>query len=45
MKGPFPVHKFRELETPIAYYDANVLCETLSCITKQPGQYNNFFVP
>ena len=42
MKGTFPVNKFRELETP--FYDVNVLRETLSCINKEAGKYNNFCV-
>ena len=44
MKGTFPVNKFRELETPFYYYDVNVLRETLSCINKEEGKYNNFCV-
>ena len=44
MKGTFPVNKFRELETPFSYYDVNVLRETLSCINKEAGKYNNFCV-
>lgn len=44
MKGTFPVNKFRELETPFYYYDVNVLRETLSCINKEAGEYNNFCV-
>ncbi|WP_289199005.1 diaminopimelate decarboxylase [Bacteroides acidifaciens] len=44
MKGTFPVNKFRELETPFYYYDVNVLRETLSCIHKEAGKYNNFCV-
>lgn len=44
MKGTFPVNKFRELETPFYYYDVNVLRETLSCINKEAGKYNNFCV-
>ena len=44
MKGTFPVNKFRELETPFYYYDVNVLRETLSCINKEAGIYNNFCV-
>lgn len=44
MKGTFPVNKFRELETPFYYYDVNVLRETLSCINKEVGKYNNFCV-
>ena len=44
MKGTFPVNKFTELETPFYYYDVNVLRETLSCINKEAGKYNNFCV-
>ncbi|MDE5676768.1 diaminopimelate decarboxylase [Phocaeicola sp.] len=44
MKGTFPVTKFRKLETPFYYYDVNVLRETLSCINKEAGKYNNFCV-
>ena len=44
MKGTFPVNKFRELETPFYYYAVNVLRETLSCINKEAGKYNNFCV-
>ena len=44
MKGTFPVNKFRELETPFYFYDVNVLRETLSCINKEAGKYNNFCV-
>ena len=44
MNGTFPVNKFRELETPFYYYDVNVLRETLSCINKEAGKYNNFCV-
>ena len=44
MKGTVPVNKFRELETPFYYYDVNVLRETLSCINKEAGKYNNFCV-
>lgn len=44
MKGTFPVNKFKELETPFYYYDANVLRETLACINKEAGKYNKFCV-
>ena len=44
MKGTFPVNKFREMESPFYYYDVNVLRETLSCINKEAGKYNNFCV-
>ena len=29
MKGTFPIGKFREMETPFYYYDANLLRERL----------------
>ena len=32
MKGTFPINKFRELETPFYYYDANLLRDTLNVI-------------
>ena len=32
------------METPFYYYDVNVLRETLSCINKEAGKYNNFCV-
>ena len=32
MKGTFPINKFRELETPFYYYDANLLSDTLNVI-------------
>lgn len=44
MKGTFPVNKFREIETPFYYYDVNVLRNTLTCINKEAGKYNNFCV-
>ncbi|MCQ5229227.1 diaminopimelate decarboxylase, partial [Phocaeicola vulgatus] len=44
MKGTFPVNKFRDLETPVYYYDVNVLRETLSCINKEAGKNNKFCV-
>ena len=38
------MYKRQELETPFYYYDVNVLRETLSCINKEAGKYNNFCV-
>ena len=32
------------MQTPFYYYDVNVLRETLSCINKEAGKYNNFCV-
>ncbi len=38
MKGTFPINKFRELETPFYYYDANLLRDTLNVIrTEAPN--------
>ena len=41
MKGTFPIHKFRELETPFYYYDTNLLRHTLDTIRKEAGKYNS----
>ena len=32
MKGTFPINKFREIETPFYYYNADLLRETLQTI-------------
>lgn len=44
MKGTFPINKFRELETPLYYYDANLLRDTLNVIRTEAAQYNKFCV-
>ena len=44
MKGTFPIGKFREMETPFYYYDANLLRETLQTIKDESGKYNKFCV-
>ena len=44
IKGTFPIHKFRELETPFYYYDAKVLRDTLDVIRKEAGKYENYHV-
>ena len=44
MKGTFPIHKFRKLETPFYYYDTNLLRHTLDTIRKEAGKYNKFCV-
>ena len=44
MKGIFPLNKFRELETPFYYYDANLLRQTLQTIKEESGKYNKFCV-
>ena len=43
MKGTFPINKFRELETPFYYYDANLLRDTLNVIRTE-AKYNKFCV-
>ena len=44
MKGIFPIHKFRELETPFYYYDTKVLRDTLAVINKEVAKYEKFSV-
>lgn len=44
MKGTFPINKFRELETPFYYYDANLLRDTLNIIRTEAAKYNKFCV-
>ena len=44
MKGTFPINKFRELETPLYYYDANLLRDTLNVIRTEAAKYNKFCV-
>lgn len=44
MKGTFPINKFRELETPFYYYDANLLRDTLNVIRTEAAKYNKFCV-
>lgn len=44
MKGQFPLDKFRQIETPFYYYDANLLRKTLDAIKKETGKYDNFRV-
>lgn len=44
MKGTFPINKFRELETPFYYYDANLLRETLQTIKTEAGKYSKYCV-
>lgn len=44
MKGTFPINKFRELETPLYYYDSNLLRDTLNVIRTEAAQYNKFCV-
>ena len=39
MKGTFPINKFRELETPFYYYDANLLRETLRTVRTEADKY------
>lgn len=44
MKGTFPIQKFRELETPFYYYDANLLRDTLQTIKNEAGKYSKYCV-
>ena len=44
MKGTVPINKFRELETPFYYYDANLLRDTLNVIRTEAAKYNQFCV-
>ena len=44
MKGTFPIDKFRNLETPFYYYNANLLRETLNVIRTEADKYNKFCV-
>ena len=44
MKGTFPIEKFKELQTPFYYYDANLLRETLKVLTAEAGKHENFVV-
>ena len=44
MKGTFPINKFRELETPFYYYDANLLRDTLNVIRTEAAKYNKLCV-
>ena len=44
MKANFPIARFRELETPFYFYDANLLRETLDKIKEEAGKYNKFCV-
>ena len=44
MKGTFPINKFRELETPFYYYDANLLRETLRTVRTEADKYGKYCV-
>ena len=44
MKGTFPIEKFKELQTPFYYYDADLLRETLKVLTAEAGKHKNFVV-
>ncbi|MBO7338234.1 MAG: diaminopimelate decarboxylase [Paludibacteraceae bacterium] len=39
IKGQFPVDKFRNIETPFYYYDADLLRSTLNTIKEESGKY------
>ena len=42
MKGTFPINKFRGLETPFYYYDANLLRDTLNVIRTEAANIISF---
>ncbi len=44
MTKQFPIDKFRTLETPFYYYDAQLLRETLSTIKEESGKYDRYCV-
>lgn len=44
MKGIFPIDKFKEIDTPFYYYDADLLRTTLRTITQEAGKHENFYV-
>ena len=39
IKGQFPVSKFKNIETPFYYYDADLLRNTLTTIKEESGKY------
>lgn len=39
IKGQFPVNKFKNIETPFYYYDAELLRNTLTTIKEESGKY------
>ena len=39
IKGQFPVSKFKNIETPFYYYDAELLRNTLTTIKEESGKY------
>ena len=44
MKQQFPINKFRTLETPFYYYDADLLRDTLQTIKEESGKYDKYCV-
>jgi diaminopimelate decarboxylase len=44
MKGIFPIEKFRRMETPFYYYDAELLRTTLRTIRQEAGRHEEFVV-
>ena len=43
-KGQFPIKRFREIETPFYYYDAELLRNTLQSINDEAGKHEGFIV-
>ena len=44
MKEKFPINKFRTVETPFYYYNADLLRDTLDTIKKESNKYDKFCV-
>ena len=44
MKEIFPIYKFKNLDTPFYYYNADLLRETLNAIKTESGKYDKFCI-
>ena len=44
MKEHFPINKFRSIDTPFYYYDADLLRQTLATIKEESGKYDKYCV-
>jgi diaminopimelate decarboxylase len=44
MSTIFPIEKFKGIQTPFYYYDANLLRETLETVNREAGKYERFCV-
>ncbi|KAA6315432.1 Diaminopimelate decarboxylase [termite gut metagenome] len=44
MRTSFPINKFRNVKTPFYYYDTRILRDTLACLNKEAGKYDNYCV-